>query len=34
VHADVCIPLNSMVIGIEEEVSWGFRGGGRGEWCF
>lgn len=27
-HADVCIPLNSMVIEIEEEVSWGFGGGG------
>jgi len=28
VDADVCIPLNSMVIEIEEEVSWGFGGGG------
>jgi len=31
VDADVCIPLNSIVIEIEEEVSWGFGGGGRGE---
>ncbi len=26
--ADVCIPLNSIVIEIEEEVSWRVGGGG------